>query len=358
MAPTTLVGQRTMTTPGGRSPSEDGGPIGMAELIASLRAPVYVERVSLGDTRRLLAARKAVRKALKNQIEGRGFSFVEILSPCPINWKMQPVDARRWLIENLEPVFPLGVYRDAGADSGAESAEETAGESFRGAPGVDPVPSEPIDDKALIGLLQSRTELEPTVHTPVAEQRVKVAGFGGQGVLSAGVLLANCAIAAGQHATWLPSYGPEMRGGTANASVIISDEEIGSPLVDRPTTLLAMNGPSLEAFESTVEPGGLIVANSSLISATATRDDVRFVAIPATDMATELGFAGAANVIMLTVHALATGFPTLDVMRTIIPHTIKRKNLVDTNLRMIEAAERFVASHPVGRKKAASKRHG
>ncbi len=342
MAPTTLVGQRTMTTPAGRSARIDGGPIGVAELISSLRAPVYVERVSLGDTKRLLKARKAVRKALQNQIDGKGFSLVEILSPCPINWKMTPVDARRWLIDNLEPVFPLGVFRDTAASAGAATGTVSEEAAF-------------MADAELVRLLESRTDLEPLPHSPIGEQRIKVAGFGGQGVLSAGVLLANCAIAGGHHATWLPSYGPEMRGGTANASVIVSDDEIGSPLVDRPTTLIAMNGPSLDAFEEYVEPGGLIVANSSLISRETTREDVRFIAVPATDMAKELGFAGAANVIMLSVHALLTGYPSLDVIRNVIPHTLKRKEMVPVNMRMIEAAERFVQAHPLATAPAGGK---
>ena len=333
MAPTTLVGQKTMTTPAGRSQSRDGNPIGMAELMNALRTPVFVERVSLADGKRTMKARKAIRKALKNQIEGRGFSFVEILSPCPINWKMSPSDARKWIVETLEPVFPLGNFRDVAAPALAEVEEKAI---------------EPLEDEALFALLSSQHDLESAEpEHAVTEQRVKIAGFGGQGVLSAGVLLANCAITSGLHATWLPSYGPEMRGGTANASVIVGTDEIGSPLVDNPTTLIAMNGPSLDAFESSVVPNGLVVVNASIVRSESTRDDLRFYPIPASDIAQEIGFLGAANVVMIAAYAAIEGFPDVEILKRVIPHSLKKKHLVELNLRMVEAALTYVREHPV-----------
>ena len=335
MAPTTLVGQRTMTTPAGRSKRRDGNPIGMAEVMAALDTPIYVERVSLGDGKRITRTRRAIRKALRNQIEGRGFSFVEILSPCPINWKMTPTEARSWMIDTLEPAFPLEVFKDV-----------------RDEP--DDPPSIPfMNDAELMSVLASQHDLETTPPSgPVAEQRIKIAGFGGQGVLSAGVLLANCAITSGLHATWLPSYGPEMRGGTANASVIVSGEEIGSPLVDHPTTLIAMNGPSLEAFESTVEPGGLILVNSSIARAARTRTDVRFYEIPASDIAQSEGLLPAANVVMLAAYAALERFPSMEVIRTVIPHSLKRKNLVDANLRLLDNAIAHISEHPIAEQRS------
>lgn len=351
MAPTTLVGQRTMTTPAGRTLARDGNPIGMAELISSLRTPVFVERVSLADGKRTMKARKAIRKALKNQIDGKGFSFVEILSPCPINWKMSPSDARKWIIESLEPAFPVGKFRDESAPAtvsvaGGSQASLSASDGDGASRGESQTVL--LGDEDLAQMLASQHDLEVSgTEVEVSEQRVKIAGFGGQGVLSAGVLLANCAITSGLHATWLPSYGPEMRGGTANASVIVSRDDIGSPLVDHPTTLIAMNGPSLDAFEQSVEPGGLIVANSSIVTRGLNRDDVRFVAIPASDMAQETGFLGAANVILLTAYAVAAGFPSVDVIRNVIPHSLKKKDLVAMNMKMIDAALAWLAEHPV-----------
>jgi 2-oxoisovalerate ferredoxin oxidoreductase beta subunit len=344
MAPTTLLGQKTMTTPAGRNQGRDGGPIGMAELISALKTPVFVERVSLADGKRVLKARKAIRKALRNQIDGKGFSFVEILSPCPINWKMTPMEARKWVVDQLEPVFPLGNFRDETASSDEASASGEAAQIEL----VEPSSPAFMSDDELYTTLASQRDLEMDKPvTDIPDQYVKIAGFGGQGVLSAGVLLANCAITSGLHATWLPSYGPEMRGGTANASVIVSTGIIGAPLVDHPTTLICMNGPSLDAFEDQVVPGGLIIANSSLISRKARRTDVRFYPVPASDMAQELGFLGAGNVIVLTVHALIEGFPPIETLKHVIPHSLKRKNLVDLNMKMVEAAIEYVSNHPV-----------
>ena len=112
MAPTTLVGQKSTTSPWGRRPANEGFPLHMAELLATLEAPVYIERVALCDNKNIMKARRAVRRALENQRDGLGFSFVEILSPCPTIWGKDPVEARRWVLEKLVPVFPLNVFRD------------------------------------------------------------------------------------------------------------------------------------------------------------------------------------------------------------------------------------------------------
>src|SRR5579864_4626337 len=112
MAPTTLVGQTSTTSPWGRRPVNEGFPLHMAELLATLEAPAYIERVALSDNKHIMGARRAVRKALEMQRDGAGFTFVEILSPCPTIWNMQPVDARRWVAEKMVPIFPLNVFRD------------------------------------------------------------------------------------------------------------------------------------------------------------------------------------------------------------------------------------------------------
>jgi 2-oxoisovalerate ferredoxin oxidoreductase beta subunit len=112
MAPTTLVGQRSTTSPFGRRPVNEGFPIHMCELISGLEAPVYVERVALSDNKNIMKARKAVRKALEIQRDGIGFSFVELLSPCPTIWGKEPVDARKWVGEMMIPNFPLNVFKD------------------------------------------------------------------------------------------------------------------------------------------------------------------------------------------------------------------------------------------------------
>jgi 2-oxoisovalerate ferredoxin oxidoreductase beta subunit len=331
MAPTTLVGQKTTTTPEGRSALQDGGPIGMAEVMNALKAPVYIERVSLASPAKIAAAQKAVNKALMNQVERKGFSFVEILSPCPVNWKMEPSAALEWITKNLEPVFPVKTFRDDSA--AALPREEYAA--------VHPW----LGDKELRALFHNENEASRAPATPSArvenDQLIKISGFGGQGVLSAGSMLAKCAVAEGLTATWLPSYGAEMRGGTANASVIISSGEIGSPVVDAPNVLLALNGPSLDVFEKTVRPGGLIIVNSSIISRKLSRSDVRAVYLPASDIAKDAGFIAGANSAMLVAYFLTTGIISVETFRDLIPQSLKKKIHVDMNLKIMEIAQRY-----------------
>ena len=128
------------------------------------------------------------------------------------------------------------------------------------------------------------------------------AGFGGQGVLLMGQLLAAAGMMEGKHTTWVPSYGPEMRGGTANCSVMLSDEEIDSPIITHPTSLIVMNRPSLEKFEDKVVPGGSIFVNSSLLDIKVQRSDVNAYYVPCNDLAAELGNNKVANMIMLGAY--------------------------------------------------------
>jgi 2-oxoglutarate ferredoxin oxidoreductase subunit gamma len=131
------------------------------------------------------------------------------------------------------------------------------------------------------------------------QQEVIIAGFGGQGVLFAGQLLAYAGMDAGKSVTWIPSYGPEMRGGTANCTVVISDEEIGSPFVMNPTAVIAMNLPSLDKYEHLVKKGGVLVVNASMVNREVTREDITVVSIPANDIAEAIGSKRATNMIML-----------------------------------------------------------
>jgi Pyruvate/2-oxoacid:ferredoxin oxidoreductase gamma subunit len=134
-----------------------------------------------------------------------------------------------------------------------------------------------------------------------------------------------------------------MRGGTANATVIVSEQPVGSPLVTHPTTRIARNEPSLDAFEKHVVPGGLIVANKTLIRQEPHRPDVRYCMIPGSEMARELGFYGAANVMLLTEYALLDGFPRIEVIKEIIAQALKKKDLVATSMRMVDAAVQLVS---------------
>lgn len=126
-----------------------------------------------------------------------------------------------------------------------------------------------------------------------------IAGFGGQGLLFAGKFLVNKGMLEGKEVSWLPSYGPEMRGGTANCSVIVSDEPVGSPIVDHPSVLMVMNLPSLDKYEQAVVPGGIIAVDSTLITRKVARTDVQTVYVPATQMASDGGLSGLANMILV-----------------------------------------------------------
>lgn len=141
-----------------------------------------------------------------------------------------------------------------------------------------------------------------------------IAGFGGQGILFAGKVLAYTGMIAGKEVSWLPSYGPEMRGGTANCHVIVSETPVASPLIVRPTVLLCMNLPSLKKFEKSVLSGGYIAIDSTLIpEKEVERDDVRVLAVPATRLADEMGAVKLANMVLLGAYIKASGFADLDV---------------------------------------------
>lgn len=165
-----------------------------------------------------------------------------------------------------------------------------------------------------------------------------ITGFGGQGILFAGKILAYTALVTGKQLSWLPSYGPEMRGGTANCHVIVSDEPVGSPIIITPDVLISMNKPSLDKFENAVVPGGTILYDSSLIDRKVTRKDVKVTAVDATEIATSEGKAAMANMIMLGALLKATGIFTLDEIRLGVEKTVppSKKHLIDVNMAMIE----------------------
>ncbi|HUX77247.1 MAG TPA: 2-oxoacid:acceptor oxidoreductase family protein [Anaerolineae bacterium] len=146
------------------------------------------------------------------------------------------------------------------------------------------------------------------------QQEIIISGFGGQGTLFAGQLLAYAAMDSGYHVTWIPSYGPEMRGGKARCTVVVSDEAIGSPLVRRPGAAVVLNIPSMEAFEPAVKSSGVLVVNSSLVPQKSERNDLDVFYVPASDMATEMGNVRIANVICLGALVQATGVVSLEAI--------------------------------------------
>jgi len=296
-APTTLLGQKSTTTPEGRTAAREGYPLHVSELLSTLEAPVYIERVGLGDAKHIAQAARAIRRGLENQVRGLGFSLIEVLSPCPTIWKLTPVEAQHWVRDVMEKTFPLGVYCDRTKDRQPRALEGPA------AAALEPDAPPPLDK--LPRILGVAEEDLPEGNAAALAQdteidlEVRIAGFGGQGVLLLGEMLAEAGLDAGLEVSWLPSYGPEMRSGTSNCHVRLSRQTIDSPLVTAPDLLVAMNEPSLRKFERSVRAGGWIIYNGDEFPADCARDGVHVLAAPFTRLADELGDKRAANMVML-----------------------------------------------------------
>ena len=169
------------------------------------------------------------------------------------------------------------------------------------------------------------------------EEKIIIAGFGGQGVLSLGQFIAYSAMYENLSCTWLPSYGPEMRGGTANCSVVVSDETVASPIIATPDTLIAMNKPSLTKFVDKVKPGGTIIVNSSLIDDKVTRTDVKVAYIDAQALALEAGNAKTANIVVLGAYiAMSKILPFETVYNTIDKLFEKKPKVIPVNKKAFE----------------------
>jgi 2-oxoglutarate ferredoxin oxidoreductase subunit gamma len=169
------------------------------------------------------------------------------------------------------------------------------------------------------------------------QSEVMFAGFGGQGILLIGKLLAHAAMEEGYEVAWIPSYGPEMRGGTAYCTVVISDRPIGSPIIKNPMHLVAMNRPSLEKFASVVKAKGVILINSSLIAVDSGRSDVDELKVPVVEIATALGNARTANIVALAAFVARSGVVSLATLKTCVEHEFARKpKVIPLNLKAIE----------------------
>ncbi len=243
-----------------------------------------------------MQATRAVRRAVENQVRGLGFSFIEVLSPCPTIWKMSAVEAQHWVRDVMEKTYPLGVVCDRTKTAQPRTAQEPA-------PSLADIPR-------IIGIEHqelSKEEHSARKYVHDVDLRVRVAGFGGQGVLLLGEVLAEAGLDAGLEVSWLPSYGPEMRSGTSNCHVRLSKEPIDSPLVTVPNVLIAMNEPSLRKFDLSVKPGGWVIYNGDSFPADCQRQDVNVLALNFTRAADELGDSRATNMIMLGAFLEITG---------------------------------------------------
>jgi 2-oxoisovalerate ferredoxin oxidoreductase beta subunit len=286
MAPTSLAGQKTSTSPRGRGRAE-GAPLRIAELVAQIEGAVSVERVALFDAKQRVIAKKAIRRALQAQVDNRGFALVEVLAECPLHLGLSPTEAEAWVKEHMVPVFPLGVKKQAAAEPWPPAGR--------------PV----FDARAVLDAVGARAEAAPRFGQgwPARfgpEIGLKLAGAGGDGAQTAALLLARAAINEGFDATHIPSYGPESRGGTSYADVRVAREDVLSPAVPRPDALVAFNGPSLARFGPAVAEGGVIVYDRSVVSPPpAPAAGVRVLGVPCTEAARELGAPMVKNVVAL-----------------------------------------------------------
>ncbi|MBZ4644761.1 MAG: 2-oxoglutarate ferredoxin oxidoreductase subunit gamma [Petroclostridium sp.] len=169
-------------------------------------------------------------------------------------------------------------------------------------------------------------------------QEIILAGFGGQGIMFAGKLIASAGMLAGKEVSWLPSYGPEMRGGTANCHVIVSDQQVGSPIINNPTTLIVMNRPSLDKFENTVTSGGIIIIDSSLVNRSIARTDVKGIEVPATQMAVDMGEGKLANMVLVGKFIKETGIISMDILKEALKKVVsaRKQELLDINIKALE----------------------
>ncbi|MBQ4256724.1 MAG: 2-oxoacid:acceptor oxidoreductase family protein [Oscillospiraceae bacterium] len=172
---------------------------------------------------------------------------------------------------------------------------------------------------------------------------IQLAGFGGQGILFAGKVLAYCGMLDGREVSWLPSYGPEMRGGTCNCSVTLSDEPIGSPTVYNPDILIVMNEPSFVKYINEVKPGGCAFVNTTLVDSVSDRKDIDIYNIPATAMAEENGLTGGANIIMIGMLIKKTGIISMDGIESTIRKMVppKKAQLIENNMKAIRMGYDF-----------------
>jgi len=315
MAPTTLIGMKTSTSPAGRQ-TFSGQPMRMAELIAGLDGPVYVERVALFDNKQRTRAKKAIKKALEIQAQNKGFAFVEVLAECPTHLKLDPEATEEWVKTHMVPVFPLGVKKDV-----------------TDAPVLPSVPRPTFEPARVLGVVDASAESPPRfasgfpTHLAADDISLKLAGAGGDGAQTAAMLITRSAISEGYDSTHIPSYGPESRGGTSYADVHVAAHEVLSPSSPHPHILVAFNTPSLAKFGPTVQAGGTIIYDSTVIAdvVTGLPPGVKAYGVPFTGIAKDLGKVVVKNVVALGALQEATGIFPKETFLTAIRGALKEK---------------------------------
>jgi 2-oxoisovalerate ferredoxin oxidoreductase beta subunit len=340
MAPTTIMGQVTTTSPNGRN-RYNGEPMKMAELVASLDGPVYVERVALFNAAGRKKAARAIKKAVRIQKEGRGYAFVEVLAECPTHLKMTPAKAEEWVKENMVPVFPLGVKKDATVEPWFE------------------LPTPSFDPATFTKAVDAGTEAParfckgfPT-HLNPHDISMKLAGAGGDGAQTAAMLVAIAAINEGFDGTHIPSYGPESRGGTSYADVHVAQDEVLNPASPTPDILIAFNAPSLAKFGLTVKKGGFIIYDSSVAKDVKPGDpSITVVGVPFTEIAAGLGKLVVKNIVALGALQAATNLFPKETFVAAIKEALKEKaSLIPLNEQAFQAGRDAAKAFLAARKK-------
>jgi len=339
MAPTTLEGETTTTTPFGRDPSLTGHPLHVCEVFNQLQAPVYIARVSVADTRRIMQAKQAIRKVFELQRDKKGYALLEILAPCPTNFKMTPDKAAAFCMDEMEREFPLGVFRDVVAGNGKQGTGNKV-EAASPSPllAVRPVPQV----ASCRDLFVEKDAVPPAADDPsFAERRFKFAGYGGQGILSLGLCVAEAARLERRHTLWFPSYGPEQRGGSANCSVVVSGTPIGSPTVEHPDVLVCMNQPAYERFAGDVKEGGVVIVDETVPVNVQPPAGVKLIRWPAIRMAEEFGVPKAANTMMLAAlkKFKCTGLSDANLETALVASFKKKPALGEKNRELLRQAE-------------------
>jgi 2-oxoisovalerate ferredoxin oxidoreductase beta subunit len=295
-----------------------GQPLRMAELIAQMDGPVYVERVALYDAKQRARAAKAVEKALRLQADGVGFSFVEVLAECPTHLRATPVEAERWVKERMVPVYPLGVKKDVSSEARPWTEWST--------PTFDP-------QKVLSAMGAGGSEAAPRFCSGFprtafgSDIGLKLAGAGGDGAQTAAMIITLAAVNEGFDATHIPSYGPESRGGTSYADVRLAEGEVLSADAPAPHVLVAFNAPSLAKFAQAVPPGGVVIYDSDLIpDVPAVGPSARVVGVPFSTIARSLGEPKVKNIVALGALRGATNLFPDETFLTAIRQALHAKS--------------------------------
>ena len=316
LAPTTLLGQKTATSPAGRRAEHEGYPLHVCEVLNQLKAPVYIARCSLADTKRIMQAKQAVRRR-SDPARRQGLCLCRVPLALPHQHAPQCRAVGALVIEQME-----AEYRSAASRRLAEPRRVRL--PWRRAQRLLP-----------------RSGHRGRGGRPILLKRMKVAGFGGQGILSLGIAVAEAGRFAGQHSSWFPSYGPEQRGGSASCTVVVSGQQIGSPDATTPDVLVCMNRPAFERFAPTVRKGGLLICDAMAgVGPGEAPEGVRMVTIPASELAEQLGVPRAANTVMLAALSYldATGLPREKLLEALDASFVKKPKLIPINRKVFEAA--------------------